>query len=262
MAMKKNMFRIFCVFMIAMSVGTALRADDVFLDDYEISDSDMSDISAASVALNDGAVGASVSTFDIAGIMLGMEFDDVHTLFFKGGGLYGPRRHNSIVYTINPDWKYNLDYECRQQNIVIPSELENCIRSLAKNRGLLYASEIHLTRPLTGETIDVYFTSNATDNVVWRVIYNNDVDELEGNAEKFEDQRQKKILSFWQSVLDKYGAPNSGSDKWITTENPYDPMMTAYYGALELTDAGRNATDVSKNVSASRENFKTKPYAF
>ena len=94
------------------------------------------------------------------------------------------------------------------------------------------------------------------------MVYKNDVDELEGSAEKFENQRQKKILAFWQNVLDKYGAPNSGTDKWITTSNAYDPMMTAYYGALDLVDQGRNASDQAKNINDARENFKAKPYAF
>ena len=111
------------------------------------------------------------------------------------------------------DWKYNLDYECRQQGIVIPADLEKCINSLAQKRGLLYASELHLMRSSTGETIDVYFTSNMTDNKVWRVVYKNDVNEEEAAADKYSDQRDKKILPSWQSDLDKYGAPNSGSDK-------------------------------------------------
>lgn len=237
------------------------RADDDPFLDYAIEDSEPVDITAMPVSMNLDAAGANVATFDIAGIMLGMPFEDVH-LLFKNGGLYAPREKNSIIYTIHPDWKYNLDYECRQQNIFAPTELENCIRSLARHRGLMYASEMHLVRANTGETITVYFTSNATDNLVWRVLYKNDVDEVEGTAEKFENQRQKKILAFWQNVLDKYGAPNSGSDKWITTTNAYDPMMTAYYGALELVDAGRNASDQAKNVSDARENFKAKPYAF
>ena len=126
----------------------------------------------------------------------------------------------------------------------------------------MYASELHLVRERTGETIVVYFTSNASDNVVWRVLYNNDVNDIEGDNEKFADQREKKILAFWQGVLDKYGAPNSGTDKWISTNNAYDPMMTAYYGSLDLVDMGRYSSDVAKNIQAARENFQAKPYAF
>ncbi len=237
--------------------------DDPFdFNNFAIVDSGDVDVTSTGVMINEGAGVAGVGSFDIAGIMLGMPFEDVQTLFFNGGGLYSPREKNSIVYTIQKDWKYNLDYECRQQNIFVPSELEKCINTLARSRGLLYASELHLVRKSTGETITVYFTSNATDNQVWRVVYNNDVNELEGDAEKFENQRQKKILAFWQNVLDKYGAPNSGSDKWVSTSNAYDPMMTAYYGALDLTDNGRRAADEAKNINAARENFKAKPYAF
>lgn len=249
--------------LLAVSFTGARAADDPFnFDNFAIVDSGDVDITASDVMINPGAGTAGVGSFDIAGVYLGMPFEDVQTLFFKAKGLYTPRAKNSIIYTIQKDWKYNLDYECRQQGIYVPAELDRCIKSLARNRGLLYASELHLERETTGETMVVYFTSNATDNLVWRVVYNNDVNELEGADEKFENQRQKKILAFWQSVLDKYGAPNSGSDKWISSSNSYDPMMTAYYGSLDLVDMGRRASDEAKNINTARENFKAKPYAF
>ena len=214
------------------------------------------------VELNSGAYTANVGTFDIAGIMLGMQFEDVQTLFFKTKGLYAPRERNSIIYTIHNDWKANLDYECRATGIIATNDIEKCINSLARNRGLLYASELHLLRENTGEEIVVYFTSNATDNKVWRIVYTNDVNEQEGIADKFAKQRENKILAFWQNVLDKYGAPNSGGDHWISSTNSYDPMLIAYYGALDLVDNGRNASDQVQNIQSARQNFKAKPYAF
>ncbi|MBD5389022.1 hypothetical protein HDR63_02085 [bacterium] len=257
------MLKKLCVFLAIMGGVAPAWADDPFsFDNFAIVDSGDADLSMDAVAINGDAGTANVAGFDIAGIMLGMPFEDVQTLFFKTKGLYAPRKKDSIIYTIAKDWKYNLDYECRQQNIVIPAELEKCINSLARNRGLMYASELHLVRENTGEEIVVYFTSNATDNVVWRVVYTNDVNEVEGDAEKFANQREKKILAFWQSVLDKYGAPNSGTDKWITTSNAYDPMMTAYYGSLDLMDMGRFSMDAAQNVQDARENFSAKPYAF
>ncbi len=245
-----------------MTCGVA-HADDSFdFDEFAVVDSNDYDITMDNVELNDDADIADVGGFDIAGVMLGMSFEDVHTLFFHGNGLYGPRQQNSIIYTIHPDWKYNLDYECRQQGTFIPTELEKCVNSLAQSRGLMYASELYLERKDTGETLTIYFTSNATDNRVWRVVYNNDVNELEGTSEKFVKQRENKILAFWQNVLDKFGAPNSGTDKWISSTNSFDPMLIAYYGALDLVDNGRNATDLSKNIQQARKNFKAKPYAF
>ena len=258
----KQMLKIFMI-LCAVLTAPAHAASDAFdFDNFAIVDSSDTDITMEDVDLNSGATVASVGSFDIAGIMLGMSFDDVYTLFFRERGLYAPRTTDGIIYTIHPDWKYNLDYECRGQGTVIPAELEKCINSLARNRGLLYASELHLVRENTGETIVVYFTSNATDNRVYRVVYNNDVNEIEGAAEKFEKQRENKILAFWQHVLDKYGSPNSGTDRWISSTNSYDPMLIAYYGALDLVDNGRNASDLVKNIQSARENFRAKPYAF
>ena len=259
--MTRRILLLFFSLFVCISGGVA-HADSFDFDEFAIIDSGDTDITLDSIDINSDATPVAVDGFDIAGVMLGMSYEDVYTLFFRTKGLYTPREKNSIIYTIHPDWKHNLDYECRQQGIVIPSELEKCINSLARNRGLLYASELHLLRENTGETLVVYFTSNATDNLVYRVVYNNDVNDLEGAGEKFEHQRQNKILTFWQSVLDKYGAPNSGTDHWVSSTNPYDPMLIAYYGALDLVDNGRRSADLSRNILSARENFQAKPYAF
>ena len=119
----------------------ALFADDDFYDEYEYDDTtdDLSfdefatvdsgdiDVNTESVSLDYGRTPVDVKHFDIAGVMLGMDYDEVYNLFFNRSGLYAPRAKNSVVYTINKEWKYNLDYECRQNNIFIPEKLENCI---------------------------------------------------------------------------------------------------------------------------------------
>lgn len=237
-------------------------SDDLDFDNIATVDTGNDDVNAESVFLTSGMGGVDVKHFDIAGVMLGMSYDEIYNLFFNNSGLYAPRKNKSVIYSINKEWKYNLDYECRQRNIFVPSQLEKCIYSLAQSRGLLYVAEIHLERDFTGETIDVYFTSNATDNQVWKVVYSNDVNTVEGADEKFENIREKKILAFWQGVVDKYGVPNSGEDKWISSENAYDPMMQAYYGQLVLMDKGLDTTDSSLNIQKARENFQAKPYAF
>lgn len=256
-----------CLSMLSTSVVMADELyDDFDFNEFAIVDDDPSDINIGNVSLNSGARPIDVQQFDIAGAMLGMNYEEINNLFFENSSLYAPRKNNSVIYKINKDWEYNLDYECRQNNIFVPEKLERCIRSLAMNRGLLYVSEIHLEREYTGETIDIYLTSNASDNVVWKIVYKNDANDMDGmdgeNSQTFANQREKKILAFWQGVLDKYGVPNSDEDKWISSENAYDPMMRAYYGQLELMDYGLNVSDAAKNIQDARKNFQAKPYAF
>ena len=72
--------------------ATAVVANAFDMEDYAIVDSEESDITTDAVVLNMDADAANVSSFDIAGIMLGMSFDDVQTLFFDNRGLYTPRK--------------------------------------------------------------------------------------------------------------------------------------------------------------------------
>ncbi|MBR4624814.1 MAG: hypothetical protein IKO56_04675 [Alphaproteobacteria bacterium] len=260
---KKFAFFIFSY--LVMFLPCSSFADEMDFDEFAIVDQEDTTINTEDVSLNSGSGGLDVKHFDIAGVMLGMNYDEIKNLFFDNGGPYAPRKKDSVIYTINKEWKYNLDYECRQNNIFIPEKLEKCIYSLAQNRGLLYIAEIHLERAFTGEMLDIYFTSNATDNLVWKVVYTNDANVLEGvdgNDDRFSNQREKKLLAFWQGVLDKYGQPNSDEDKWISSENAYDPMMQAFYGQLVLSDNGLEASDAATNVQQARKNFQAKPYAF
>jgi hypothetical protein len=272
----KHLLIVFCMIFSVMVSPAFAPTDDEFdytgftedeeldtFDNYTIEISDDADIACrvANVSINSGDKPAAVQNFDIAGIMLGMTFEEAQ-MIARENGLYINRPKDSVVYSMHSDWKYSLDYECRRNGVYAPAKLEACINSLARNRGVMYAAELHLVRNVTGETIDVYFTSNATNNVVWKIVYKNDVDEVEGDAEKFANQRDKKIWAWWQNVLDKYGNPNSDTDKWVSSDNAFDPMMTAYYGELELVDCGRQAEDSAINIQSATDNFAAKSYAF
>ena len=121
--MRKIVSLFACIYITTSQMALADEAWD--FDNMAIVESGDVDITAEDIELNDGADTATVSDFDIAGIMLGMSFEDIYTLFVRNNGLYAPRKENAVIYTIHPDWKYNLDYECRQGGTVIPAELEN-----------------------------------------------------------------------------------------------------------------------------------------
>lgn len=235
---------------------------DIAFADSDDSATDSEPVDVSSSTLNPGSGLVNVEDFDIAGFMLGMSFDDVYNLYNNWGNLYRPIKKGSLVYDIPADWKNNLDYECRQAGVIQPNKLKKCINGLARSRGLLYISVVHLERAKTGEKINLFFTSNATDNLVYKIEYKNDADDVPGRNQKFADQRDKKMLAFWKTVVKKYGMPNSGNDQWIMSTNAYDPKMTAYAGALVLVDENRHVEDENKSVQQSRDNFRAKPYAF
>ncbi len=224
---------------------------DVFLDNAN-----------ETVDLAPGQKFKNVAIFDIQGVALGQRFDDIQTVFFNTKNLYTPVAKDSITYTIPKEWKYNLDYECRQQGLFVPADVSQCIKTSAIKKGILYPAEVRLERASTGEKIYIFLTSNLTDNLVYKVIYHNDVNELSGNGEVFQYQKEKKILNFWKNVLEKFGQPNSGSSEWISSDNPYDPKMSAAYGELILENQGLYYKDLEENAKNSEENFKAKDYAF
>ena len=130
-----------CAIVVYANTSVADDLDDSFdFDNFAIENGGDIDIDMDPVSLNDDADLINVNQFDISGIMLGMSYDDVYNLFFNDSGLYAPRKNNSVVYSINDEWKYNLDYECRQNNIFVTDKLNQCINSLARNRGVLYDS--------------------------------------------------------------------------------------------------------------------------
>ena len=86
------------IFLLFLCVIGGARADDFDFDEFAITDGADADFMLDGITINDDASGAGVSGFDIAGVMLGMGFDDVETLFYKTKGLYAPRKKNSIVY--------------------------------------------------------------------------------------------------------------------------------------------------------------------
>ena len=103
-----------------LSSESIAATDDFDFSSFTVTETGDADLTTSTVSINTGAQPITVNNFDIAGIMLGMSFDDVENLFLRGKGLYSPREKDSVIYSIQKDWKYNLDYECRQQGIFAP----------------------------------------------------------------------------------------------------------------------------------------------
>ena len=84
---------VFMFLLIPMTVHADALIEE--FEDFAVAESSDSDITMKMVELNDGADPVAVGGFDIAGIMLGMPFEDIQALFYKSKGLYVPRKNNS-----------------------------------------------------------------------------------------------------------------------------------------------------------------------
>ena len=161
-----------------------------------------------------------VYDFDIAGFALGQTPQEVSkTARLKGFQITKLQnklpRHFTLYYT----------HLCKRQGIFRPAELKDCVYQMGALNEATYVSDMWLERPFSGETVQVLFTSPATDNTAYKVYYKNAGDNSLGTtrtdlAEKF---RRKRI--FWDKMFDTYGLPDD-SDNYIWG-NPQQAYMQA-----------------------------------
>lgn len=199
-----------------------------------------------------------VKYFDIAGVMIGQDYEKVREVLKE-------RKYKltDIEYKIPQYFSYNYDAICRKRNILIPANLKECIKGLARKDKMEYVSKVSFKKHDTNENITVYFTSPITEHKVWKVEYKNDLNVKLGPAENFQYQREERRRAFWYFVLSKYGKPNVEPNKWIldTTEE-YPQGLTAGFGTLELSNPKQNAFDILESARQARRDFEYIDYTF
>jgi len=200
-----------------------------------------------------------VQAFDIAGITLGATHKYVMEDWLTETEYKLMKSETKI-----PDYfEYNYNYECRRAGNKTPMAIETCIKMYAGKNKKEYVHQMNLKRLKTGEEIEIYFTSNETENVVYKIKYKNDVNELEGIGVAYQYQKQEKIRNFWAATLEKYGQPNLGQQVWAS--DPTDekkPVLRAYYGQLVLEHLELFESDIAKSQTEAQLKFKTKKYSF
>ena len=85
------------------------------------------------------------------------------------------------------------------------------------------------------EEIEVYFTSNFTENKVYKIVYKSTIANITGNSPKAVYIRNIKVYDFWKKINQKYGHPdNKTTVTWgMGGDKPY---LKASTGNLLLED--------------------------
>ncbi len=155
---------------------------------------------------------------------------------------------------------------CRKSGIYVPDMIRACIRGYAKNNKQDYVEEIVLTKKPTRESFSFKFTSPATDNEAYQIIYQNRGD----NSLNFTRPNLAKKLNrkeaFFNAVFNMYGYPDDSKELvWGAKEDAYmqvSMMGSAYDATIKLVDTKLSNEDYFEATDWKADQELTEHFGF
>ena len=173
---------------------------------------------------------SNAAVFDISGIMLRMNLNQVEKTM-KNRGF----QKINAKFTIPNFIKWRNEETCSSQGIVGFERLQSCIASLAKKDGHEYVFYLKYAKFDSKEEIEVFLTSNFTQNKVHKIVYRSQIPAVAGESPKAIYLRNIKIYDFWKKINQKYGNPDNKTNvTWGLGGNK--PFLKAATGYLLLED--------------------------
>ena len=173
---------------------------------------------------------SNAAVFDISGIMLRMNLQQTERTLQNRGF-----RKVNAKFQIPNFIKWRNEEACRNEGIVGYERLEACVITKAKKSGHEYLEYLKYAKFDSKEEIEIYFTSNFTENKVYKIVYNSKIANITGNSSKAIYIRNIKVYDFWKKINQKYGHPdNKTTVTWGLGGNK--PYLKANTGYLLLED--------------------------
>ena len=168
---------------------------------------------------------SNASVFDIAGVMLRMSLDQTERTLQNRGF-----RKINAKFQIPNFIKWRYDETCRNEGVVGYERLEACVINKAKKGGYEYLQYLKYAKFDSKEEIEIYFTSNFTENKVYKIVYRSRIASITGNSPKAIYIRNIKVYDFWKRINQKYGQPDDKSTViWgLGGDKPYLKADTGY----------------------------------
>lgn len=176
--------------------------------------------------------------FLVANIGLGMGTDEVEDILKNQGYIV-----KKIDETLPPALSIKYEKDCRlTKKLYVVSDIKNCIFDRSKEEETRYIKHMTFERNATRETIDVNFTSMATENISYRIFYQNKGDaSLNTSAKNLKIKTDRK-KEFWHLVFSVYGLPDD-SEKLIwgdeNTSFLHAKMVGSAYDAYILLESAQ-----------------------
>ncbi len=176
--------------------------------------------------------------FLVASLGLGMRTDEVENTLLDQG-----YRLQKIDETLPPALSIEYEKDCRlTRKLYIVSEIKNCIFDRSKEEETRYIKSMTFERPETRETIVVNFTSLATDNIAYRIYYQNKGDSSLNTSKRNMQIKTNRKNEFWNLVFSVYGLPDD-NDKLIwgneRTSYLHANMTGSAYDAYVLLESNQ-----------------------
>ena len=166
-----------------------------------------------------------VHGFDISGFALGMNPEEVAEVAKENG-----YRVTKIEHGIPLHRTSFYEHNCRLVPVRRVRDLQDCIISQAKNDEVYYISSVTMAKPETAEYIQVLFSTHATDNVAYKIYYENEGDNSLNFTRKNLAKKIRRRDAFWNMVFENYGLPDDPETiTWGDQEKAY--MMARMQGS-------------------------------
>lgn len=205
----------------------------------------------------DGRSGRSnASVFDISGIMLRMNLKQVDETMQNRGF-----RKLLEKYSVPNFIKWRNEEKCRNSGVVGYERIEACVSEQAKKEKQQFVQLTKYQKFDTKEEIEVTFTSNFTDNRVFKIMYKSMAANATGNSPKAIYLRNIKVYDFWKKINQKYGNPDNKNDvTWGMGGNK--PYLKAKTGWLLLEDPMFRELDYTRMSREDQRYMNTDLYSF
>ena len=173
---------------------------------------------------------SNASVFDIAGVMLRMDLRQAERTLQNRGF-----RKVNAKFQIPNFIKWRNEETCRNEGVVGYERLDACVIEKSKKGGYQYLQFLKYAKFDSKEEIEIYLTSNFTENKIYKIVYRSRIASITGNSPKAVYIRNIKVYDFWKKINQKYGQPdNKTTVTWGLGGN--SPYLKAATGYLILED--------------------------
>ncbi len=166
-----------------------------------------------------------VFMFDISGMSLGLTPDEIQEAALENG--YKITRIEQGIPLFRTSYYEN---RCRTAGVVVPDAVKRCILEAAQADGMQYISSMTLAKPEAGEKMQVLFSTPATDNVSYKIFYENEGDNSLNFTRRNLAKKQARKEAFWNLMFETYGLPDD-SEKLIWGDPQKAYMQASMQGS-------------------------------